>query len=100
MQLQSLRFDIRDNCAPITLNQPERGNPIDRRFCQEFNAISTECSANETVRAVLIDSKGKYFSVGGDLNSLAKDREFLPRFVNAATSDLHMGVSRFARMNA
>ena len=100
MQLESIRFDIRDNVAHITLNQPERGNPIDGRFCQEFDAISTECSANEAVRAVLIDSKGKYFSVGGDLNSLAKDREFLPRFVNAATADLHMAVSRFARMNA
>ncbi len=52
------------------------------------------------VRAVLIDAKGRFFSVGGDLNALSRSREDLARFVSAATSDLHMGISRFARMNA
>lgn len=100
MELTAFTFEIDDAVAHITLNQPERGNPFDRRFCAEFNEIATECSANPAVRAVLIDAAGKYFSVGGDLNSLAKDRAELPRFVHAATADLHMAISRFARMNA
>lgn len=100
MELASFSFEITDGVGHITLDQPDRGNPFDRRFCAEFNELATECAINPAVRAVLIDSKGKYFSVGGDLNSLAKDRAALPRFVSGATSDLHMGVSRFARMNA
>ena len=49
---------------------------------------------------MLIDATGRFFSVGGDLNALTRSREDLARFVSVATSDLHMGISRFARMNA
>jgi 2-(1,2-epoxy-1,2-dihydrophenyl)acetyl-CoA isomerase len=93
-------FEIKDSVAHITLDQAERGNPLDRRFAEEFNELATECSINPDVRAVLIDAKGRFFSVGGDLNALASNRADLARFVSAATADLHMAISRFARMNA
>jgi enoyl-CoA hydratase/carnithine racemase len=86
--------------AHITMNQPERGNPLDRRFAEEFNWLATECTVRPEVRSVLIDAAGRFFSVGGDLNALTRSREDLARFVSVATSDLHMGISRFARMNA
>jgi 2-(1,2-epoxy-1,2-dihydrophenyl)acetyl-CoA isomerase len=82
------------------MNQPERGNPLDQRFAEEFDWLATECAVRPDVRAVLIDANGRFFSVGGDLNALTRSREELARFVSAATSDLHMGISRFARMNA
>jgi 2-(1,2-epoxy-1,2-dihydrophenyl)acetyl-CoA isomerase len=100
MKLNAFAFEIKDGVAHITLNQADRGNPLDLQFAQEFNQLATECSINPDVRSVLIDANGRFFSVGGDLNSLAKDRTELARFVSAATADLHMGISRFARMNA
>lgn len=100
MELTSFEFEITDGVAHITLSQAERGNPFDRRFCSEFNELATECSINPAVRAVLIDAKGRFFSVGGDLKSLTQERDALPRFVSAATADLHMAISRFARMDA
>lgn len=100
MELKAFAFEVKDGVARITLNQPERGNPFDRRFAEEFDYLATECAVRREVRAVLIDAKGRFFSVGGDLNALASDRDELARFVSAATSDLHMGISRFARMNA
>lgn len=93
-------FEIKDSVAHITLDQADRGNPFDRRFAEQFNELATECSINPDVRSVLIDAKGRFFSVGGDLNALASDRAELARFVSAATADLHMAISRFARMNA
>jgi len=100
MQLTAFAFEIVDGVAHITMNQPERGNPFDQRFADEFDGLATECSVRPDVRAVLIDAKGRFFSVGGDLNALTCSREDLARFVAAATSNLHMGISRFARMNA
>jgi 2-(1,2-epoxy-1,2-dihydrophenyl)acetyl-CoA isomerase len=100
MKLTAFAFDLKEGVARITLDQADRGNPFDRAFCAELNELATECSINPEVRAVLIDAKGKYFSVGGDLKTLTQDRHELQRFVSAATSDLHMAVSRFARMNA
>ena len=100
MELTAFAFEIREGVAHITLNQPERGNPFDRRFAEEFDYLATECTIRLEVRSVLIDAKGRFFSVGGDLNALASSREELARFVSVATSDLHMGIARFARMNA
>ena len=100
MGLTAFAFEIKQGVAHITLDQAERGNPFDRKFAEDFNHLATECSVNPQVRAVLIDAKGRFFSVGGDLNALASDRDQLARFVSTATADLHMGISRFARMNA
>lgn len=100
MNLQSFDYAVADGVARITLNQPERGNPFDRRFAAELNAIATECTVDREVRAVLIDAVGRFFSVGGDLHALTESREGLARFVSAATSDLHMAISRLARMDA
>jgi 2-(1,2-epoxy-1,2-dihydrophenyl)acetyl-CoA isomerase len=100
MELTAFALEITDGVAHITMNQPERGNPLDRRFAEEFDWLATECTVRPEVRAVLIDAAGRFFSVGGDLNALTKSREDLARFVSAATSNLHMGISRFARMNA
>lgn len=100
MSFSAFGFEIQDSVAHITLNQPERGNPLDECFCAEFNAIATVCASDPAVRAVLIDAKGRFFSVGGDLQSLTRDRADLARFVLSATANLHMGVARFARMRA
>jgi 2-(1,2-epoxy-1,2-dihydrophenyl)acetyl-CoA isomerase len=100
MELKAFAFEVKDDVAHITLNQPDRGNPFDQRFAEEFDWLATECTVRPDVRAVLIDAEGRFFSVGGDLNALSRSRENLARFVSGATSDLHMGISRFARMNA
>ena len=100
MELTAFAFKIKDGVARITMNQPDRGNPLDSHFAQEFNWLATECTVRPEVRSVLIDAAGRFFSVGGDLNALTRSREELARFVSVATSDLHMGISRFARMNA
>jgi 2-(1,2-epoxy-1,2-dihydrophenyl)acetyl-CoA isomerase len=100
MDLTAFAFEVVDGVAHITMNQPERGNPFDDRFAADFDQLATECSVRTDVRAVLIDAKGRFFSVGGDLNALTRSHEDLARFVSGATSNLHMGISRFARLNA
>lgn len=100
MKLTAFEFAIQHGVAHITLAQADRGNPLDGAFAEDLNKLATECTINPDVRSVLIDAKGKFFSVGGDLNSLARDRRDLAHFVSTATADLHMAISRFARMNA
>ena len=101
MELSAFKFKIENGVAHITLSQGTRGNPFDATFCREFNLIATECDDNREVRAVLIDAEGPYFSVGGDLKTFANgERAALPRFIKTATAEMHMGVSRLARMDA
>ncbi len=100
MTYESFKFSVDEGIAHITLDQPERGNPIDLRFNDEFTRIATECDENPAVRCVLIDAVGKFFGVGADLKTMNRDRAALPIFVKNATVGSHSALSRFARMNA
>jgi 2-(1,2-epoxy-1,2-dihydrophenyl)acetyl-CoA isomerase len=97
MKLQAFDFSIVDNVALIRLNQPDKGNPFNTPFCEEFNALSVECGENPEIRAVLISAAGPNFSVGGDLKEFLKAPEQLPATFKRMTASLHMGVARFAR---
>ena len=100
MSYKCFKLEIADGIAHITLNQPERGNPMDLQFNTELSFIATECDENQSVRCVLIDAAGRYFGVGADLKTMTRDREQLPIFIKNATVGLHSALSRFARMNA
>jgi 2-(1,2-epoxy-1,2-dihydrophenyl)acetyl-CoA isomerase len=97
---KSFEFLIADGIGHVTLNQPERGNPFDLDFCTEISRIATECDENDAVRCVLIDARGRYFSVGADLKTMVASRDGFPRFIKNATAGLHSALSRFTRMNA
>jgi len=100
MNLNSFSFSISGGVGHIQLNQPERGNPMDFDFCREFRELAIECSENPQIRAVLIDAKGPYFSVGGDVKTMIKDRKTLSSSVKRGCGDLHIAISRLARMDA
>ena len=100
MEFQAFEYRIEQSVAHITLNQPARGNPIDEAFCTELKQLAIDCSENSAVRAVLIDARGKNFSVGGDLKTFTRDRSQLPRLTKAMTAELNSGVARFARLDA
>jgi 2-(1,2-epoxy-1,2-dihydrophenyl)acetyl-CoA isomerase len=84
----------------IILDQPGRGNPIDEAFCREFSLCIAELSERADVRAVLLSARGRLFSVGGDLTSLVKEGDALPRTIKAWTADLHAAIARMVRMRA
>lgn len=100
MNERAVSFELRDSIAHITLTQPLRGNPFDLAFCSELCEAAIECDENANVRAILLRAEGKYFSVGADIKWLGSDREKLPRWLKAATADLHMAIARLARCDA
>src|SRR6516165_690529 len=102
LAISTKSFDctIEDGLAHIVLNRPERGNPIDGEFCREFCLCIAELSERSDIRAVLLSARGRLFSVGGDLTSLVKQGDALPRSIKAWTADLHTAIARMVRMRA
>jgi len=100
MSTKSFACTIDDGLAHIVLDQPDRGNPIDGDFCREFSLCIAELGEREDVRSVLISARGRLFSVGGDLMSLVKQGDALPRTIKAWTADLHVAIARMVRMRA
>jgi len=102
LAISTKTFDctISDGLAHIVLNRPDRGNPIDGEFCREFSLCIAELSERADVRSVLLSARGRLFSVGGDLMSLVKQEDALPRTIKAWTADLHAAIARMVRMRA
>lgn len=100
MAYQSIDLSVSEGLARVVLNQPEIGNPINATFCEDWAAVANELLSRREVRAVLITARGKFFSVGGDIQMFSKNLETLPQKIREWASDLHTGVARLARLDA
>ena len=70
---ESLKVEIADGVARITLVGPGRGNAMGPEFWRELPRTMEELDADELVRVVVIDGKGRNFSVGLDLMSIMSE---------------------------
>jgi len=94
----TLKFDVRDGVAHITLNRPEAANALNLEMAQELLRAVLRCDEDPEVRAVLVTGAGDMFCVGDDLKSFSEQGEHLPHHLNEVTTYLHAAVSRMARM--
>jgi enoyl-CoA hydratase len=58
--------------AILTLNRPEAMNALSRELRDDFVAAFEDCSADETIRVVIVTGSGKAFCAGFDLKELAQ----------------------------
>ncbi|MBY4973586.1 enoyl-CoA hydratase [Streptococcus suis] len=67
MAYQTIRYELIDSVAILTLNRPEVANGFNIPMCEEIlNAIQL-AENDETVKILQIQAEGSVFSVGGDL---------------------------------
>jgi 2-(1,2-epoxy-1,2-dihydrophenyl)acetyl-CoA isomerase len=92
--LSTVRLEIQDGLAIVTLSQPERGNPFDGVFVKRMKEVFLQLWETDGLRGVLIRAEGPNFSVGGDLKSFYPQRDKLATVVRSWTSELHMGLQR------
>ncbi|MFS4437771.1 enoyl-CoA hydratase/isomerase family protein [Paracoccaceae bacterium GXU_MW_L88] len=86
-----------DGLRIITLNEPERRNPIGHAARLSLREALSEAATDDAVRAVVLTGAGGHFSAGGDIRdqgerSIAAHRE---RF--AVISDMVMRIVRFPK---
>ncbi len=71
MTYQTIRFDISDGVAELTLNRPDRLNSFNTQMHEDVQAAFRAIEEDETVRAVLITGAGRGFCAGQDLSDRA-----------------------------
>jgi 2-(1,2-epoxy-1,2-dihydrophenyl)acetyl-CoA isomerase len=70
MDFKHLLFVVEEQVAYITLNHPEKRNPINIETHRELRTCFDVCDDDETIRAVVLRGAGGNFSAGGDLNAM------------------------------
>ncbi len=69
-EFQTLRYEVRDHVAVVTLNRPERHNALNRRGYDEFEAAFRAAQADPEVRCVVITGADPAFCAGEDIKEM------------------------------
>lgn len=93
MSERVVEVTVEERIGVITLNAPEKGNAIDQRFCDQILYAVHAVEADDAVRAVLLQARGRNFCVGGDLGGFTQ-AEHLGRYLRELTGTLHMAMAR------
>ena len=70
MDLKTLRYDVLDKIATITLNRPHRMNAWTGRMHTEYRDVLARADKAADVRAIVVTGEGKGFCVGADTKAL------------------------------
>ena len=67
-----------DSITRITLNRPQKYNPLSRDMLAQLQSTFDEIASDESVRVIILAAKGKAFSAGHDLHEMLNhsDSEF------------------------
>lgn len=99
--LRRTRYVRHGGVAVLCLDRPERRNAIDVRMAQETLAVARAIAGDATVRAVLICGNGPAFTVGADINVLARAVPGgLGEQLTRMTTPLHEALLIFSRLDA
>jgi enoyl-CoA hydratase/carnithine racemase len=67
MDYSTIRYDVADGIATITLSRPEKMNAFTNRMMAEMIDAFDAIDADDAVRAVIVTGEGKAFCAGADL---------------------------------
>ena len=69
-QATSLRFEIDGPVATLTLNRPERKNPITFDSYAEMATIFQTAATDDAIKAFVVIGAGNNFCSGGDVHEI------------------------------
>jgi enoyl-CoA hydratase len=73
MTFTTLRYEIADGIATVTINRPEKNNAISSEMRADFRALADEVYGDDAVRVVVFTGTGKTFCVGADVSTFETD---------------------------
>ncbi len=74
----TLRFEVNDKIATITLNRPEKLNAFTAEMLTAWVAALEECRASDAVHVIVLTGAGRGFCTGGDVGGMGDAAEPTP----------------------
>lgn len=102
MSYSEILYEVRGAVARITLNRPEKRNPLGPTTIGELLHALDQAKADEAVRVIVLTGAGKAFSAGGDLSSMGSGGTPLQAQGGASTKpgtfvDLNLALTRVGK---
>ena len=92
-------FEIRDNAALITLNNPEKRNMLTLDVCAQIVDSVKQAEENPEVKALIVTGSGKAVCAGGQLSDLVPDQQQLESIYSGFLSIANCRLPTIAAVN-
>src|SRR5437773_10512646 len=97
MGYETIRYEVTEAIATITLNRPDAYNALSLALGRELFHATLEADEDEAVRCIVITGAGKAFCAGGDVKDFNDNPDRIGVLIKELTTYLHGSVSRLAR---
>ncbi|HWG81126.1 MAG TPA: enoyl-CoA hydratase [Stellaceae bacterium] len=74
----TIRYEVADRIATITLNRPERMNAFTWEMTDAWAAALAEAQKDDAVHVVIVTGAGKAFCSGGDIQGMGERKDRTP----------------------
>jgi enoyl-CoA hydratase/carnithine racemase len=91
---ETIRYELQEGIATITLNRPDKLNAINPRMMHELLSVLDHTDRDDEVRAVVITGSGRAFCAGADISSGAASFDYEKRDNKTRDDALVNGVYR------
>ena len=91
-------LDRRDGIAFLTLNRPDRANVLDLEMSAALIAAVDALVDDQSLRAVLLQARGRHFCAGGDIGDFVDSIDDLGGLLDIHIPPLHRTMLRLATL--
>src|SRR5260370_9015886 len=97
MGYETIRYEVTEAIATITLNRPDAYNALNLALGRELFHATLEADEDRAVRCIVVTGTGKAFCAGGDVKDFNDNPDRIGILIKELTTYLHGSVSRLAR---
>ena len=97
MGYETIRYEVKDAVAIITLSRAEAYNALNLALGRDLFHAALEADEDRAVRCIVITGAGKAFCAGGDVKDFNDSQDRAGILIKELTTYLHGAVSRLAR---
>ena len=92
-------FEVRDNIALITMNNPDKRNMLTIELCKQIVDCVAQAEQDPEVKALIVTGNGRAFCAGGQLKDLTPNRETLETIYSGFLSIANCTLPTIAAVN-
>lgn len=92
-------FEVRDNVALITMNNPDKRNMLTTEVCKQIVDYVAQAEEHPEVKALIVTGVGRAFCAGGQLTDLTPNQQILETIYSGFLSIAHCSLPTIAAIN-
>jgi len=92
--MKTIKFEVRNNIATITMNRPEALNALNNDFFSDMELLLSNIRENNEIRILVITGEGKAFVAGADIAEMVSMNKAEAEKFSSRGQDVFLGLEK------